>query len=212
MSDVIYLSNVRLSFPHIAEPQEQKSSETGQIRRVYGGDFLMPPDHPGVQQFMQTYARLGAAKWKENAQVAMNMIQADRKLRCYGSGEEKISKKKFVPYDGYPGNFYITAYTERAPQLVDADGKPIDPNNTMAYQALARKLYGGCYVNAAIKPWAQDNKHGIAIRCDLVAIQFSRDGDAFGEGSIDVTPLFGAVQGAAAPAVPAMPGLPSFMS
>jgi hypothetical protein len=68
----------------------------------------------------------------------------------------------------------------------------------MAYQQLARKMYGGCRVNAAIKPWPQDNKHGRGIRCDLIAIQFAGDDAPFGEGAVDASGMFGAVAGAPA--------------
>ena len=79
-------------------------------------------------------------------------------------------------------------------------------------------MYGGCRVNAAVKPWLQDNKHGRGIRCDLIAVQFAADDTPFGEGAVDASNLFGAVAGApaAAPgfapvAAPAAMGLPPFM-
>lgn len=53
-------------------------------------------------------------------------------------------------------------------------------------------------VNAAVKPWLQDNKHGRGIRCDLIAVQFAGDDTPFGAGETDASALFGAV--AAAPA------------
>jgi hypothetical protein len=153
----------------------------------------------------------------------MSMIQNDRKTRCFGRGEEKVNKKTFQPYDGYAGNVFITAGRDSAPQMIQADGTPVDPANTMAYQQLARKMYGGCRVNAAIKPWPQDNKHGRGIRCDLIAVQFAADDTPFGEGAVDASNLFGAVsnpaQAQAAPGggfgMPAAPfgapaGLPSF--
>ena len=213
MSDIIFLSNVRLSFPHIAEPQRQVNTETGKERISYNCEFIMPQDHAGFTQFMQQFAALAAEKWKDHAQQVMQMIQSDRRMRCYGRGEEKVNKKTFQPYDGYAGNVYITAGRDSQPQIIQADGSAIDPNNTMAYQQLTRKMYGGCRVNAAIKPWLQDNKHGRGIRCDLVAVQFAADDQPFGEGAVDAAPLFGAVAGAtAAPAAvaPAM-GLPPFM-
>ena len=141
------------------------------------------------------------------------MIQSDRRLRCYGRGEEKVNKKTFQPYDGYAGNVYVTAGRDSQPQIIQADGTPIDPNNSMAYQQLTRKMYGGCRVNAAVKPWLQENSYGRGVRCDLVAVQFAADDQPFGEGAVDAAPLFGAVAGAtAAPAAvaPAM-GLPPFM-
>lgn len=217
MSEIIFLSNVRLSFPHLAEPQKQVNEATGAQRISYNAEFLMPQDHAGFQQFMQRYGAIALEKWKEHAQAVMGMIQNDRKTRCFGRGEEKVSRKTMQPYDGYAGNIYITAGRDTAPQMIQADGTPVDPANTMAYQQLARKMYGGCRVNAAIKPWPQDNKVGRGIRCDLIAVQFAGDDVAFGEGAADASSLFGAV--GAAPAgfapvgMPAAPyaGLPSFL-
>ena len=134
----------------------------------------------------------------------------------------RSNKKTFQPYDGYAGNVFITAGRDSQPQVIQADGQPIDPTNTMAYQQLTRKMYGGCRVNAAVKPWLQENKHGRGVRCDLIAIQFAGDDTPFGEGAVDASNLFGAVAGAApagfAPAgMPAAPfpgasgGMPPFM-
>ena len=47
MSEVIFLSNVRLSFPHLAEPQRQVNEATGKERISYNCEFLMPQDHAG---------------------------------------------------------------------------------------------------------------------------------------------------------------------
>jgi hypothetical protein len=221
MSDIIFLSNVRLSFPHLAEPQKQVNEATGATRISYNAEFIMPQDHAGFQQFMARYGAMALEKWKEHAQTVMGMIQNDRKTRCYGVGTEKVNKKTFKPYDGYAdtGAVFITAGRDTAPQMIQADGSPVDPANTMAFQQLARKMYGGCRVNAAVKPWLQDNKHGRGIRCDLIAVQFAGDDTPFGEGSVDASSLFGAVAGApagfgaVAPAMPAAPfaGLPSFL-
>ena len=214
MSDIIFLSNVRLSFPHIAEPQRQVDAVTGKERISYNCELLMPADHAGFVQFMQQYADMALTKWVEHAGTVMNMIKADRKLRCFGVGEEKVNKKNFKPYDGYAGNVYVTTGRESQPQIIDAGGLPIDPNNSMAYQNLTRKMYGGCRVNAAIKPWLQVNKYGNGVRCDLVALQFAGDDTAFGEGATDASGMFGSVGGANpfAPVAAAMPGLPSFLA
>lgn len=221
MAEIIYLSNVRLSFPHIIEPQV-RVNDAGASRSTYGADFIMAPNDPGFTQFMQQYAALAVTKWGEHANQVMQMIHADRKSRCYGSGVEKVDKKTFKPYLGYDGMAYITAVGDKPPQMIQLDGKPIDPANTMAYQAMARKMYGGCYVNAAIKPWLQENKHGRGVRCDLVAIQFAKDGEPFGEGVVDASGMFGAVAAAPTslptpagmptpPVLPGIPGLPSFL-
>jgi len=228
MSGIIFLSNVRLSFPHLAEPQRRVNQKTGKERISYNCELLMPEDHPGYKQLLNRYAELAVEKVKDHAQAVMNMIQQDRKSRCFGNGHEKVNKKTFQPYDGYAGNVYITAGRDQPPQMIQADGSAIDPSNTMAYQQLARKMYGGCRVNVAIKPWWQnpnpEEQYGHGIRCDLVAIQFAADDKPFGEGAVDASGMFGTVAaapsgfGSTAPAMPAAPfpgapsGLPPFMT
>ena len=114
---------------------------------------------------------------------------------------------------------YITAGKDTPPQVIQADGTPVDPANTMAYQMLTRKMYGGCRVNVAVKPWWQKpnpaKQYGHGVRCDLIAIQFFKDDTPFGEGAVDASGMFGQVAAPAAgvpsPAgAPAM-GLPPFL-
>ena len=220
--EIIFATNAVLSFPHLIEAHKSKIAAPTAVAK-YSADFILPLDHPALAQFMQRYTEMAQQKWAEHAGSVMQMIQSDRKLRCYGSGAEKVDKKTFKPYSGYEGNAFISASRENAPQMIQADGSPVDPSNTMAYQALARKMYGGCKVNVALRPWIQENTFGRGIRCDLVAIQFAADGTPFGDSAPpDLTNMFGAVAGATAnpfapaaamPAAPfAMPGqLPSFM-
>ena len=215
MSEVIYISNAVCSFPNIAEPQRQKD-EAGNTRVAYNMDVLVNPDDPALKLFMRRLGDMALVEWKENAQAAMSMIQADRKQRCYGAGEEKKKATTFQVYEGYAGKVYISASLthvvnpqgviikgkDRKPQMVDAQGNPIDSENSMVWMPLARKIYGGCKVNVAVKPWVQKNAKGNGFRCDLVAVQFAGDGKPFGEGSSDIAPgMFGAVaQPTAAPA------------
>jgi hypothetical protein len=219
MSDMIYLSKVRLSFPHLVEPHAAGGNPTAP--KKYSADFIMDAEHPGYKEFMATYLRLAQGKWGEHANQVMQLIQSDRKLRCYGKGDEKIDKKSFQPYSGYAGKMFISANKIEPPQMIEQNGNPIDPANTMARQATARKLYGGCYVNAAIKPWVQENAHGRGIRCDLIAVQFAEDGEAFGEASVDASTMFGSVAGGQATPqssvdmpsspFPGDPSMPSFL-
>ena len=211
MSEVIFLSDCRLSFPHIAEPQKQINEQTGKERISYNCEFIMPQNHPGFAQFWAVYQKMMTEAFAEHAGTVMQMIQNDRKLRGFGMGSEKVNKKTFKPYDGYDGNVFITAGSERMPQMIQADGNPVDPMNTMVCVQLARRLYGGCRVNAAVKPWVQKNKHGNGIRFDLVAVQFLRDDTAFGEGAVDVTGLFGQVAQQPGPAASGAPAMPGFM-
>ena len=209
MSEITYLSDVVLSFPALIEARA--STEGGTPK--FSADFILPPNHPGFAQFMQRVAAIAQAKWGENAGPVLQMIQSDRKMRCYGAGQEKIDKKTFKPFTGYDGMMYIGANNDVQPQMIQLDGSLVDPANTMLCQVLARKLYGGCHVNAAVKAWPQENKHGRGIRCELVAIQFLKDGTPFGDAIPDVTGMFGQVAapvGGASPAGMVAPAFPAF--
>jgi len=214
MSNIIFISNARLSFPSLVEPRS--SVDTPGAKKKYSVDVIIKQDNPSFAQFMAEVQAVAVAKWGEHANNVLSMIQNDRKLRCYGSGNEKIDKKTFKPYVGYEGMAYISANKEDPPQMIQADGSAVAEGNTMAYQALARKMYGGCYVNIAVRPWTQDNTHGRGIRCDLIAVQFAGDGEAFGEGRADASSMFGQVAAVDAPApAPSFTGFavtPSFLS
>jgi hypothetical protein len=202
-SDVVYLSDVRLSFPKIVEPS---AFQEGGAKK-FSADFIIVPNSENAANFMAAVGAIALEKWKEHAQTILQICQNDRKLRCYGNGAERLDKKSLKPYNGYEGMMYVGASSndDRPPQIINGKGKVAEGLERLE---LARKLYGGCYVNAVVRPWTQDNQYGRAIRCELKAIQFLRDGEAFGENPTDVTGMFKPVEGGAVPAVP----FPSFMS
>ena len=215
MSDFVFLSNVRLSFPHLVEPQVNRNDPSKPP--TFNADFILPDSHPDWSKFMQFYALMMQGHFKEHAQAVMQMIHGDRKSRCYGTGTEKVNSKTFQPYSGYVGNMYISAKSNTKPKIADAEGREIDGNNMMLYREMTSKMYAGCYVNAIVKPWVQVansvKNYGTGVRCDLIAVQFAKDGEPFGEGAPDITGLFGAVAGApaAASTTPPAMGLPPFL-
>lgn len=204
MGTVIHLSNVRLSFPKLIEAEAAKG--TPNADKKFGCDLLMPNGDPQFAKFMGEVGQVATEKWKEHAGSVLQLCNGDRKMRCFGNGSEKVDKKTFKPYGGYDGAVYISASSteDKPPVMVDASGTPCPNDNTMLRKELARKLYGGCYVNAAIRVWPQDNTFGRAIRCELIAVQFAKDGEAFGEAPPDLSGMFGAVAAPAAgdPATP----------
>ena len=153
MSDVIFLSDVRLSFPHLAEPQRQINEQTGKERISYNAEFIMPPDHPrGFKQFYEHYGKLMVTTFAEHASTVMQMIQNDRKLRCFGHGSEKINKKTFAPYDGYPGMVFITAGSGAPAPDDPRQWEPGGPGEHDGVHGRGSQDVRGCRVNAAVKP------------------------------------------------------------
>lgn len=189
---LIYLPNVRLSFPHLAVAH--KSGPEAPAK--FSADFIMDATNPGWEAFFAQVQQLANDAWGAQAANVLQWIYSEKRARCFGSGEECIDKNTMQPYVGYPGKVFIKANNDAQPALFGADG-----NRLMD----AVKLYGGCFVNAQIKPWLQDNVHGKAVRCELVGVQFNADGEAFGAAPIDPNSLFKPVAGAPAPTMPGAP-------
>lgn len=188
MSNPIYLQGVRVSFPHLKAPHAAKPT----AKPKYQVDLLVNPNDPVWQQIMTRVQEAAVAKYGDHAQRLLEMLQQDRNKRFYGAGSEKVNKKTMQPFDGYDGMMYVAVKKEDRPQIIKADGSPVDSANDMAYQAEAGRIYGGCYVNAAIDVYTSKANDGIFG--GLLAIQFLRDGEPFGDGAPDASGMFGAVQ------------------
>lgn len=193
--NIVSLSNVRISFPHLAAPSAFKEGDTPKFSAI----FLLPPDHPGVVAFQKAIAFVAQEKWKEKASGAMEVLKSDRKIRPFSRGEEHVDAKSLAVRPGYEGMFVISARNQSRPQIYKADGHKVDPENTMEIRAAAEKIYGGCYVNAVVKPYAY--KEGIGMACELLGVQFFKDGDAFGTPVADISGMFAPVA-SVAPSAP----------
>lgn len=221
MSNIIFFSNVRASFPQLVKPGQFKDPSTGATGKLqYKITLLFPENHPSFTTFLQKVGELALEKWKQNTSVVMNRIKNDPKSCCFGQGNQRINQKTFKVVEGYEGMMYLMANlnAENAtgnstrPQIIKADGTPVDPRNDIEYQHETSLIYPGCRVNAAVEPWMQSHQtYGTGIRCRLIAVQFAGDDTPFGESTPDVSNLFSGVQQSTTQnTAPAM-GLPPFM-
>jgi|TARA_R110002110_G_scaffold124244_1_gene301526 hypothetical protein len=158
----IKLNNVRLSFPSIFN----KSEFNGQVGK-FEATFLMNKE--------------SQAKMITDVQAQIALIQKDNKAKV---SPDKLCLKdgEFVDYDGYAGCMSIKAGSNRRPTIIDRDKAPIVEDDNI--------VYAGCYVNAVIELWYQDNSYGKRVNCNLLGIQFAKDGDTFGAGDTDVSDDF----------------------
>ena len=174
---VIMLQNVRAAFLQVFEP----SQVNGEGKPAFSGTFLMPPGHPEIVNIQNAITAVANLKWKEKAAEILAILIASDKV-CLHNGDTKAN------YDGFAGNMFVSARSPSRPLiiaqdrsiLVEADGKP----------------YSGCYVNAQIALWAQDNGFGKRVNAQLRGVQFLRDGDAFGGGAVAQADEFDVVEGA----------------
>ena len=168
-SNKIRIDNVRLSFPDLFEATQFD----GQGDYKYGATFLVDPGSAADKAIRAKIDAVAAAKWGAKAPAIVKAQYAKNSSQsfCYYTGDTKA-------YDGYEGKMALSCkrdVSKGRPGVYDVDRSPLQPEDG--------KPYAGCYVNATVEFWAQDNQFGKTVRCTLVGVQFASDGDAFSAGS-----------------------------
>lgn len=160
----IQLKNVRLAFPELFEPKSVNSEGAP----AFSATLLIDPKNPQIKDIKAAIEAVAKDKWGAKAGATLKTLQANNKLALH-DGNLKTE------YAGFEGNFYISARSKTRPLVIDQDKS--------ALTALDGKPYAGCYVNASIEFWAQDNNYGKRINAQLRGVQFAHDGEPFGGGS-----------------------------
>jgi hypothetical protein len=179
MPNDIKLRDVRGSFLTLGEPEYyQGKKQREKDERRWSTTFLIPYDSPQLKAAWAAMEEVAKEKWGAKYKPHWENLTSDSKLCCLIDGKKKA-------YDGYAGNFALTAHRSESkgrPLVLDSDKSPIyKPDNGM-YPGKAGRVYSGCYLNGHVSFWAQDNANGKAIRCELLGVQRVRDGDAFSGG------------------------------
>jgi hypothetical protein len=161
----ILLKNVRLAFPNLWEP----NTVNGEGKPRYSASLLMGQDHPQVEEIKRKIEALAKDKWRDKAASILAGLYKTDKVALH-DGDTKAQ------YDGFSGNMFVaSAAQENAPPtVIDRDRSPLSQRSG--------RPYPGCYVNASLEFWAQDNGYGKRINCTLRGIQFYADGDSFSAG------------------------------
>lgn len=168
--EVIKLKNVRLSFPVLDVPKAPKG--VAGAKESYGATFLMDPKDPGNKDLIKQID----AEIKRLEKEAWGGKHPKQKLtECFGKGDTRTNDDGVI-YNGYEGMYFVSAKNDNRPLALIGKRELNDP------KVIAQQFYGGCYVNANINFWVQDNEFGKAIRCGLRGVQFLKDGEAFGGG------------------------------
>jgi len=164
------IKNVQIALfspPAIWTPQQYNNDGKPKYRAY----FLMAPDSEAKQVVEAAIRETAAASpWASKAKEHLAAAKASGKI-CLVDGDTKA-------YAGFPGNWALTAIRDPgrdpgAPVIVDRDGKtPIKENQG--------RIFSGCFVNAKVGFYAQNNVHGKTVRCTLIAVQYVKDGESFG--------------------------------
>lgn len=162
----VTLNNVRLSFPALWEPRKGPDANS---KASYQAAFLLDKT--------DNAADIAAVKAAIAAITKETFKGKQPPKICLREGSEKPD------LEGYgDGVMFINARSDKRPHVIGRKMEAIGPDDGI--------VYAGCYVNATIRLWGQDNNYGKRINAQLRAIQFVKKGDAFGDGDIDVMKEF----------------------
>lgn len=154
-TSVVRIEGVRLSFPSL---DKKRPNAEGSDKTSYQATFLFPPNF----DFTKLYAAVKAAMMKGFGKLLEGKSLVRPIIR-------NAEEKEYAGYD--KGWKFIASKSDVAVPIVGPDKTPI------ALEDITTRVYAGCYVNAVVEPWCQDNKHGKAINWNLKAIQFVKDGE-----------------------------------
>ena len=160
----VNIADVLISYPQLFEPVQTAS---GEGKAQFSAAFLISKDHPAIKKINAAIKEVADAKWGAKSAAQLKALQTADKV-CLHDGDNKAD------YAGYEGNFFINASNATQPTVLNRDKSPLRESDGV--------IYSGCYVNAIIEVWAQDNKYGKRINATLSGVQFLKDGDAFSGG------------------------------
>jgi hypothetical protein len=130
----------------------------------YSAAFIFEKGSGAAKVAQKAIAEAAEAKWADKAPATLKALAAQDKI-CLHSGDTK-------EYEGFEGNLFVSARSKVAPKVFNSDRTPLTISDG--------KPYSGCYVNALVEIYAQDNKFGKRVNASLLGVQFVKDGDSFG--------------------------------
>lgn len=132
----------------------------------YSGTYLLEPEHPQLAELEEICVSLCNEKWGKKGPAILKAIKMTGKI-FLRDGNTKPD------YDGFPGNFFISARSKIRPAYFDMQKQEITEAQGI--------LYSGCYVNVSLEMFAYTKgNNGLGAR--QRGVQYAGKGDAFGGG------------------------------
>lgn len=161
---ILKIVNVRLGFPDLFEPDEKFGK--------FGASFPIVPGSDNAKALAAVVDAVGKEKWGAKAKGILDELKAKGRV-CYA--ERAKTNANGEVYDGFEEMHSLQATNEVRPAVIDKDTSPLTAQDG--------RPYAGCYVDASIDIWAQDNSWGKRINAKLRWVQYRGDGDAFSGGA-----------------------------
>ena len=154
MSKVL-IPNARLSFPSLFKKAVFEGKET-----KYEATLLFPKTDK------KTYKALMDAIEECKTENKLKVSAANIFVK---DGDEVAEEKD---YPDYVGMWCVKASNNTRPTLINKDKSQLAEDDEV--------LYSGCYVNAIVQPWSQNNAFGKKVNANLLGVQFAKNGTPLG--------------------------------
>ena len=164
----VNLKKVRIAFPALFEAK----TVNGEGEPRFSAAFVIDPSSENAKALAAALKETAVAKWGAKAEGILSELKKKGRV-CYVEGPKTNGNGEV--YDGFEDMHSLNASNKARPLVLDRDKSPLT--------AADGRPYGGCYVNAVVELWAQDNNFGKRINATLKGVQFDKDGDAFGGGA-----------------------------
>lgn len=165
----VKLNNVRLAFPALFEAK----TVNGEGDPRFSAVFIIEPGSENDKALAAAVEATAKEKWAAKAPGIITELRKKDRI-CYAP-RAKTNQSGDI-YDGFEGKHFVNSSNKARPLVIDSSKSPLTAQDG--------KPYAGCFVNATIDLWAQDNNFGKRINASLMGVQFLRDGDAFAGGGV----------------------------
>lgn len=163
----IVIENARLAFPSLYTKAMFDGKET-----KYEGTLIIDKDNPAIAKLQAEIKKVLADKLKVKVLPAEKICLKDGDLILDKNGNTRAE---------FEGKYSLKASSNNKPRTVGLHKEPLEEDDGT--------FYAGCYVNAIVDLWGQDNKFGKRVNCNLLAVQFVKDGDPLGSASLNLSAL-----------------------
>lgn len=180
----VRLMMARTSYLYVNTPYRNDDG-----KESFCSHLMIPPSHPQVAEIGEKIRLAAQFEWPNDFEEVLAAAKAKAwiALRRGEVGKPGV--------DHYRGMLYLSSSNKSRPRLVNGDAIEVAANSPI--------FYSGCWVNAVVTFWAQNNKYGKKLNCELNGLQWAKDDERLGGGGrVAGADEFGPVNGKQADGAP----------
>lgn len=167
----VQLKDVRLSYPALFKAKAFGKGKDGEP--AFSAEFLIPKDTSlGKKLIDRIEDAIEEAKYKQWGDDPKKWPKISKDKPFWKDGDDPDYERPETR-----DHMIVSSRNKKRPRVLGIDKEDIREEDGI--------IYGGCYVDAIVRVWAQDNDFGRRINCSLEAVRFRRDGDPFGAAPVD---------------------------